>query len=638
MLENMRNHAQSWLAKLILGGVALSFVLWGVGDYFTGSHLQSVARVDGNPISDSAFNIAYEGQMNAYRAMFGKSFSKKDMEKLGLKQTTLQILINRHLMLDEARSIGLVAPKSVLLAHVRANPEFLSAGNFDPRRYEILTRNMGFRTPADYEASLRLDILVNTLQKSIAGSAMVTDTEVRERFENEYEKRVLTALIVRPTDMEAGINISDKEARAYYNSHKNSYRSPLRLKLDVVVIDPAAIAKDMEIDDADIKAAYEKRKGQFTVPEQRRASQILVRVAKNADAKVRQQARAKIEKALKRIRSGQSFSAVAKAVSDNAIAKNGGDLGYFARGTMLPALDKTVFSMKKGETSNIIKTQFGFNLIHLTGIKPARTRPMNEVRKQLKRQLTLTKANDEAYKLSQDLDDALGREDSLKAAAASLNMKLREVGPVSIGEALADPLFAGDAAFRTQVFTAQPDAPVNITELNHGRFAAVEVLKRIEPASLPFAKVTKEIYVAARQQAADDAARQQAEALLKEAAHTPLLQLGQKRGQPIYLSRQVRSNGAGDRDATWLTASVLHAAFAMASGQMVDHVLEVPRGFAVVRVKRVITADNKLFAKEADAIRSQLAKTKGAVRFVRWMASVRAHHKIKIYPDVLARF
>ncbi len=635
MLENMRNHAQSWLAKLILGGVALSFVLWGVGSYFTGSHLQSVAEVDGHSISDAVFNIAYERQLNAYRAMFGKSFSKKTMEKLGLKQTTLQILINRRLMLDEARSTGLVAPKSILLAHVRANPEFLSAGNFDPRRYEILTRNMGFRTPADYEENLRLDILVNTLQRSISGSAIVTDAEVRKHFENEYEKRVLVALIVRPVDMEAGIKIGDKDARAYYNSHKNSYRSPLRLKLNVVVIDPAAIAKDMEIDDADIKAAYEKRKGQFTVPEQRRASQILVRVTKHASAKTRQQAHAKIEKALKQIRSGQSFSVVAKAVSDT---KSGGDLGYFERGAMLPALDKTVFSMKKGETSHIVKTRFGFNLIYLTDIKPARTRPLSEVRKQIKQQLTRAKANDEAYKLSQDLDDALGREDSLKAAASSLNMKVREVGPVSMDEALADPLFAGSATFRAQTFATQPGAPVDVTELNNGRFAAVEVLKRIKPTTLPFASVTKEVYAAARQQAADDAARQQAAVLLKEAAHTPLLQLGQKHGQPIYLSKPVRSNGAGDRDATWLTSSVLKAAFATASGRMVKRVLEVPRGFAIVRVKRVIVADNKLLAKQTDTIRSQLLKARGAVRFVRWMASVRDRHDIKIHPDVLARF
>ncbi|MDQ6959389.1 MAG: SurA N-terminal domain-containing protein [Mariprofundaceae bacterium] len=638
MLEKMRNHAQSWLAKLILGGVALSFVLWGVGDYFLGGRIQTIAEVDGNPISDSTFNMAYERQLNVYRAALGKQFSKKTMQALGIRQATLQTLINRRLMLDEANRMNLTAPKSALLARVRADPAFQSVGNFDSRRYEILTQNMGFRTPADYEINLRLDMMVDALQKAITGSATVTDAEVREHFENEYEQRELAALIVRPLDIESGIKISNEDARAYYDSHKNSYRSPLRLKLAAVVIDPAIIAKNMDIDDADINAAYEEHKDQFAVPEQRRASHIFVRVANNANAKIRQQARTKIEEALKQIRSGKAFSAVAKKMSDDVTAKKGGDLGYFAQGAMAPAFDRAVFSMKKGDVSDIVETPFGFHIIHLTGIKPARTKPLIEVRDQLRRQLARAKADEEAYKLSQDLDDALGREDNLKAAAASLNMKVRDIGPVSMDEALADPLFAKDTAFRSQIFASRPGASVDVTELGDGRFAAVEVLKRQEPAILPFARVIKAVYKAARQQAANDAARQQAESLLKEAAHAPLDKLGQKHGQALYLSKPVRSNGVGDTDAAWLTSSVLQAAFVTAPGQMVNHVLEVPQGFAIIKVKRVIAAGDEQFAKQADGLRSELVKAKGAVRFARWMASVRARHAIKIHQDVLARF
>jgi len=638
MLENMRKHAQSWLAKLILGGVALSFVLWGVGDYFMGPRVQTVAEVDGNPISDATFNMAYERQMNTYRAILGKRFSKQAMQNMGLKQSTLQILINRHLMLDEASSMGLTASKSVLLARVRANPTFQSVGRFDPRRYEILTRNMGFRTPADYEANLRLDMMVNALQSALIQSATVTDAQVRERFENEYEKRELTALIVRPADIVSSIKITDQQARAYYASHKNSYRSPLRLKLAAVVIDPANIAKGMEIDDVDIQHAYKEHKNQFTVPEQRRASQILVRVAKNADEKAHKIARSKIELALKQLQSGKTFAAVAKKFSDDVTAEKGGDLGYFSYGTMVPAFDKTVFSMKKGKTSGIVETQFGFHIIQLTDIKPERVRPLDEVRAQLKQQLAHSKADDEAYKLSQDLDDALGREDNLKAAASSLDMQVREIGPISMDEALADPLFVKDASFRAQIFVTRPGASVDVTELRDGRFAAVEVLKREEPATLPFAKVTKAVYAAARQQVANDAARQQANSLLKEAVHTPLAQLGQKHGKAIYLSKPVRSNGVGDTDAAWLTRNILQAAFATPEGQPVNHVMKVPQGFAVVQVTHVDKADDAQFAKQAKGIRSELLNATGAVRFARWMASVQARHDIKIHKDVLARF
>jgi len=639
MLENMRNHAQSWLAKIILGGVALSFVLWGIGDYFLGSRVQTIATVDGNPISDSAFYRAYERQLNTYRALLGKQFSKKAMEKMELKQDTLQTLINRRLMLDEAERMGLAAPGNALLARVRANPAFQSAGNFDPRRYEILTRNMGFRTPADYESSLRLDLMVNALQQAVIRSARVSDSEVRERFENEYEQRELAALIVNPVSLEAGIKVSDEAARAFYAAHKDRYRSPLRLKLAAVVIDPASMAGDIEVDEADIESAYEKRKDQFIKPETRRARHILVRVAGNADERTRKTARAKIERALKQIKSGKSFSTVAKKMSGDATAEKGGDLGYFARGAMAPAFDKAVFTMKKGEISGIVKTQFGFHIIQLTDIKAARTQSLDEVRDQLRDELRRARAEDEAYKLSQDLDDALGREDNLKAAAASLNLKVREIGPISMDEALADPLLGKDAAFRVQTFAMQPDAPVDVTELGDGRYVAVEIQDRRNPAVLPFAKVTRKIYAAARESAAMAAARRQAESLLTKAVqHTALARLGQRHGQPIYLSKPVRSNGVGDSNAGWLTSAVLAAAFTTPEGKTVDHIIKVPQGFAIIQVKRVIRANDQEFASQADAIRSELIKAKGAVRFARWMASVRGRHEIKIDPDVLARF
>lgn len=637
MLENMRNHAQSWISKIILGGIALSFALWGIGSYFLGSRVQSVAEVDGKAIPDTTFYQAYERQMDAYRAMLGKRFSKKAAERMGLKQDTLQTLINRRLLLQEANDMGLVAPASVLLARVHANPAFRSGGKFDPGRYRILTRNMGFRTPADYEQRVRLDIMVNALQRAIMDSAVVTDAQVRRQFERENEQRVLTALVVDPLSFESDIHITDKEARAYYEAHQDRYRSPLRVDLDAVVIDPADIAKDMAIDEADIKAAYEKEKDRFAEPETRHLRQIVVRVAPNADEMTRNLAKAKIEKARQLVRKGEKFARVAKEMSNGAAAKRGGDLGFVAKNTMLPALGKAAFSLKKGGISDVIKTQFGYHLIQVEGIRPAREKALTEVHDTLAKQLRMEKADDEAYKLSQDLDDALGREDSLKDAAGSLNMKVRETGPVSLDEASADPLLGPNAALRKQAFTMQPDDPVEVTELDHGRYAAVAVTKRIAPATLSFAKVTKQVYADAMHDAATAKAKAEAQTILSESAQTPLDKLAQKNGQPIYISKPVKRGGEGD-NATWLNAEVLDTAFDTPKGASLSHVIEVPKGFAVVQVRDVIPASKEAFAKQQAGIRETLAQSAGAVRFARWMASVRARHKIIIHPDVLARF
>jgi len=637
MLENMRNHAQSWIAKLILGGVALSFVLWGIGDYFSHSQVQTVAEVDGTPISDSEFNLAYERQMNQYRSLLGKQFSKKAVEALGLKQETIQTLINRHLILSEAASMGLVAPQDVLAATVRSNPSFQSAGRFDPQRYQALTRNLGFRTPTDYEASLRLDLIADGLQKALTQSATVSEAAIHAKYEHDFEQREVAALIVDPSSMEKNIKIDDKQARAWFEAHKDAYRSPLRLVMNVVAIDPKKLADDISVDEADIQAAYDEHKDRYVQPETRHARHILIALPKDADEAARQAARAKIDKALKEIKSGKSFAAVAKKMSDDkATAINGGDIGYLPKGATVAPFDAALFAMKKGEISDVVESRFGLHLIQLENIKPARIKPLDEVRDALKKELALARADDEAYKLSQDLDDALGREDTLKAAANSINLKVVQYGPISMQEARAYPVF-GNAAYRTALFNRQPGDPVEVTEQDKGQFVAVEVTRRDEPAEQPFEKVSTQVYADALHAAAIEQARKLAGEILAQASSTPLAKLAQQHALPLYLSKPVRSNGAGDSKADWLSANVLQAAFDLKEGGVATQVLQVNKGFAVIQTKRIIAADTADFEKRKAAIRNELLRSEGAVRFARWMANTRASHDIKINQAVLEK-
>lgn len=637
MLETMRNQAQSWIAKLILGGIALSFALWGIGDYFMGGSLVTVAEVDGKPVSEAEFYQAYERQLNTYRAMLGKQFSKSTIDAMGIKQDTIQTIINRRLMLDEATHLGLTAPETTVLARVRSNPAFQSAGSFDAQRYRILTRNMGFRTPADYETDLRLNLMVDALQQSIISSANVNEQEIRDRFAVEYEQREIAAIIIDPDSLRAKANVSDEQARAYYEAHKENYRSPLRLKLTAVDISPAALAVDIAVDDEEVRAAYESRKEEFFKPEERQARHILIRVNDSATDAMRTEARNKIESAQARIKAGEGFAAVARDVSEDVTADKGGDLGFFVRGVMVPAFDEVAFSMQKGDISDIIETQFGYHLIQLVDIRAASETPFEEVRETLAAEIKSARAAEEAYRLSQDLDDALGMEDSLKAAAESLNLTVHEIGPISQDEALANKLLSSDPALRAQTFAIQPGQAIEITELDNGHFAAIEVLERIEPDVLPYAKVAAAVHEDARHAEAIRLARDLAGKILAETAGKTLDALVQAYGQPKYISKPVRKSGIGD-DASWLTSSVLDAAFRTAKGQWVSNILEVPQGLAIVRVQSVIAPSEEEYIRQRNELAGEVEKAKGAVRFARWMASVRNRHEITIDQTVLERF
>jgi len=637
MLESMRNQAKSWISKVILGGVSLSFILWGVGDYFLGSRVQTIAEVDGESIADSEFYQSYERQLNALRASMGKNFSKDLARQLGLKDQTLQVIINRHIILQEANRMGLAVPKPALVRRVRANPAFQSAGNFDPNRYQILTRNLGFKTPSDYEQELGLDMMTDSLQKAIISSASVSNAEIRQQFNTEFEKRILASLIVDPDSFESKVHISDEQARKYYEAHKERYRSPLRLNMAIVEINPADMAKDLEIDDAELHKAFEDQKGNFTVPERRHARHILVRLAKGSSSEKRKAARKKIEAALKRVKSGEDFAKVASQVSEDESTKDGGDLGFFARGAMVPPFEQVAFSMKAGEISDIIETQFGFHIIQMIEIQPAHAQAFDDVRGQLAKLVRQEKAGDEAYNLSLDLDDALGKESNLTAAAASLNLTVRTLGPVSAEEALADPLFAGNTKFRKKTFSLKPGDPINIEEFDDGRYVAVEIKTRQPPDTLPFKNVAAKVYNDAKTEEASRLAQSQAEDILKSARTGPMDQLAAKYSQPLFLSKPVKKSGVGD-EASWLTPELLSEAFSTSKGDVVGKIIEVPKGFAVVQVRDIIAASDEEFEKQSGGIRQELLKANGAQRFARWIASVRDRYDISINSTVLDRF
>ena len=636
MLESMRNQAQSWIAKVILGGIVLSFALWGVGDYFTGNQVEYVAEVDGKPITDSAFSQAYERQLNAYRSMLGKQFSKELAEQLGIKEETVQTLINRRLMLNEAQKLGLTAPEAALMASLQADPAFQSPDGFDVNRYKIITRNMGFRTTRDYEDEQRLNLMVNALQKAIIASAQVNNQDIRDNFNREFEQRVLSAIIVDPASIGKKIKINDEQARAYFEAHQQKYRSPLKVKLTAVEISPESFAADMAIETADVEKAYNERIAEFTTPEQRQARHLLIKAG--ADEAARKTAFDKINAAKARLDAGEDFVAVAKELSDDSsTADKGGDLGFFAQGSMLPEFDEAAFSTDKGKVSDPIETQYGYHLIKVEAIKPATETALKDVYENLASDIRKARATEEAYKVSQDLDNALGMEDSLKAAATGMDLKAVDIGPISANEALGHQLLGSDAALRVKTFSALPGEIVEIQELDDGRFVALEVTERVEPDTLSFADAAVQVYEDARIAQAETEARKIAEEITAKAAETPLEKLAQQYGQPLYISKPVRNSGVGDA-SDWLTPGLLEQSFKIANKSVLSAPVEVSKGFAVVQVKNIIAPSDDAFETQKELMRVEVEKSKGSVRFARWMATVRDNHDIIVHRNILERF
>ena len=161
-------------------------------------------------------------------------------------------------------------------------------------------------------------------------------------------------------------------------------KSDARTDLSVNKVMEAAVANIPGPTDAEAKDFYAKNPDKFQQGEQVRASHILVRVEPNADAKAKARARGEIDSVIKELKSGGDFAKLAQQHSQDGSAAQGGDLGYFPHGQMVPEFDKVAFSLPVGQVSGVVTTQFGYHVLKVTDKKPARTVPFEEAQPQIK--------------------------------------------------------------------------------------------------------------------------------------------------------------------------------------------------------------------------------------------------------------
>lgn len=139
------------------------------------------------------------------------------------------------------------------------------------------------------------------------------------------------------------------------------------------------LSPQISVQEKEVADFYAQNPDKFTQEESVRASHILIRADAKADAATKERARQRAAEVLKKARGGGDFAALAKEYSADGSAAQGGDLGYFGRGQMVPPFEKAAFALKPGEISDVVQSDFGFHVIKLTDRRPARKVPLSEV-------------------------------------------------------------------------------------------------------------------------------------------------------------------------------------------------------------------------------------------------------------------
>lgn len=182
-----------------------------------------------------------------------------------------------------------------------------------------------------------------------------------------------------------------KEALASNKLSEAGLRAVFTRNLSIQGLVENDIAKTVSVSDAEVHDFYTGNKEKFESPEQAHARHILVTVAENADEKTRQAAKAEAESLLVKLKAGASFEEIAKSSSDCPSASQGGDLGFFGHGQMVPAFDQAAFALAPGELSGVVETQFGYHIIKLEEKKAAGLVPELEAAPKIREYLTSQK-------------------------------------------------------------------------------------------------------------------------------------------------------------------------------------------------------------------------------------------------------
>jgi peptidyl-prolyl cis-trans isomerase D len=491
MLNFIRKQSDTWLVKTILWMIVLAFVAtifysWGAGGQFGGAN-KTVATVNGMEIKTNEFERAYGNIVNFYREQFRGQFSEEMAAKLQLKENALDALIQNRLVLLEAEKMNLMVSDQELAESISKQPQFQRDNKFSNSLYQNYLRFSRI-SAKDFEDSQRKNLLRQKLEGIIKASTQISESEIQDAYKKESEKIKFKYIGFSKDYFKPAGRPSDEELQKYFESHKSQFEVPEQIQVQYVKLTPKMVEDTIEIYEEDIKDYYDTNQGKYFIKKQYKASHILIKsdstlpfgedlseeekekLLNEADEK----AKIKADEILKQIKEGADFGEMAKKHSaDTASGNNGGSLGQFSKGLMIPEFEEALDTLKPGELGGPVKTMFGFHIIRLEEAKEEHLKPLAEVQEEIKKILKEDKARKRIRRIAKKIRKAAGAGNDLTQAVLEYKAETRttefisrkahnvpEIGNVPeffntafslAGEQLSDPVNTPEASYLIKV-------------------------------------------------------------------------------------------------------------------------------------------------------------------------------------------
>ena len=450
MLDSLRQAANSWVAKLLMIVLVLSFGIWGVaGRMISGYGEGSVARVGGVEISAAKFDRAYRTQVEAISNQTGGKFTADQARSLGMPQQVLGQLISEAAVDDQAQKMNLGVPEDRLARTITDDPSFRGvSGSFDRQRFTALLRNSGLRED-DYVKDVRGNLVRQQISSAVAGNISAPQPLVEALYRYQNEERTISFLPIDEGSIDPVGDPDPTALQTYFDAHKDQFRAPEYRKLDVLTLNAAAVSDPAAVTDADVAADYQRRVAEeFTRPERRRVEQIRFDTKQDA------------EKAAASAASGTDFLEIAKG---RGMTEADADLGMKAKPEIIDSVVADAsFAAARNAVVAVPDGKLGPAVIRVTTVEPGTVTPLAEASAKIRVDLALRRAKQKVSEVYDAVEDQRAGGSTLPEIGQSMKLPYRVLDAVARDGTAADGNKIADLPGGEQLTAAAFDSDVGV--------------------------------------------------------------------------------------------------------------------------------------------------------------------------------
>jgi len=390
MLNVLRKRAQSTVIQVLVLVIAIVFIFWGVGTNINNNR-NSAATVNGEEISFQQYQRAYDQTVENFRQQFGGQIPPGFLEGLGIRQQVIAQLIQTELLRQGGDEVGIMVSDLAAQREIEKISAFHRDGHFDLEQYKaVLSQNR--MSTASFEGGLKSDLQTRRVTDDIGSFAVIPESAIEDWLAYNREEVKLAYVAFDSSDFEDKVEVQDAELSAWFEQHKEQYRSEPRIRLKYLLYTYDEDSKLAEVPEEEVKARYESEKASFLKPEERHARQILFKVGEDDTEEVRAAKKQKAEEVLALAKNGGDFVELVKEYSEGPLKEMGGDLGLITKGRLVPSFEAEVFSLNEGEIGGVVETPYGYHIVKLEEIRPESGQTFDQVKDSLEENIRMEKA------------------------------------------------------------------------------------------------------------------------------------------------------------------------------------------------------------------------------------------------------